>query len=492
MYLSKSKYCKAVQCYKELWLDTYHPEYGIDSNNNAVLDNGTNVGEIAKDLFGFHFDVSFNEDLNMMINDTKALLFNNNVVITEASFQYDNNFCSVDILKKNGNNYEIYEVKSSTDVHDIYIHDVSYQYYVLTSLGYNVSKACVVHLNKDYVRNGELELDKLFVINDLTDKAISLQEEIKNRIEEVSEYVDDKEEKFKDIDECCFDPYLCPYFKYCSGNIKNSVFDIEGMRTKQKVKLYKEGKQKFKDLLDEDILDKYKMQIKYELDESLKDYCELDKIKEFMSELKYPLYFLDFETFQQAIPEYDGISPYDQIPFQYSLHYIEENNGELFHKEFLAQDGIDPRRSLAESLVNDIPLDVCTLAYNMGFEKGVIKKLANLYPDLSDHLMNIHDNINDLIIPFRSRYYYSRGMKGKSSIKYVLPALFPDDSSLDYHNLDLIHNGSEAMNSFANLRNMDVEEKEHVRERLLRYCELDTYAMVKIYYYLKELIEKNI
>ena len=190
-----------------------------------------------------------------------------------------------------------------------------------------------------------------------------------------------------------------------------------------------------------------------------------------------------------AIPEYDGISPYDQVPFQYSLHYYEKEGAELKHKEFLAPASVDPRRKLAESLVKDIPKDVCVLAYNMSFEKNVIKKLANLYPDLNSHLMNIHSNINDLMIPFKNRDYYTKDMHGSYSIKYVLPALFPNDPDLDYQKLDLIHNGSEAMDSYANLSKMSKEVQKKVRNNLLKYCYLDTYAMVKIYDKLKEAIK---
>ena len=203
------------------------------------------------------------------------------------------------------------------------------------------------------------------------------------------------------------------------------------------------------------------------------------------------MYFLDFETYQQTIPKYDGIRPYMKIPFQYSLHFITNENDIVEHREFLAEAGVDPRRKLAEQLVKDIPKDVCTLAYNMGFEKGVIKNLATLYPDLKEHLMNIHDNIKDLMIPFQKRDYYIKEMKGKFSIKYVLPALYPDEPSLDYHNLDMIHNGSEAMDRFDNLENMTKEEQEEVRYNLLRYCELDTYAMVMIWKKLKEVVKEK-
>jgi hypothetical protein len=174
-----------------------------------------------------------------------------------------------------------------------------------------------------------------------------------------------------------------------------------------------------------------------------------------------------------------------QVPFQYSLHILKD--GTLEHKEFLAPAGVDPRRLLADSLVKDIPKDVCTLAYNMSFEKNVIKNLSEIYPDLKEHLLNIYNNIKDLMIPFKDRNYYTKDMHGSYSIKYVLPALFPNDPELDYHNLDMIHNGSEAMSSYAELENMNEEDAQRVRNNLLKYCCLDTYAMVKIY---EKLLEK--
>ena len=167
---------------------------------------------------------------------------------------------------------------------------------------------------------------------------------------------------------------------------------------------------------------------------------------------------------------------------------MDDINGKLHHKEFLAESGIDPRRELAERLVEDIPKGVCVLAYNMSFEKTVIKKLANYYQDLHDDLMKIHDNIKDLMIPFYNRNYYVKEMKGSYSIKYVLPALFPDDPELDYHNLPVVHNGGEASDAFLSLVSLSKKEQEKIREGLLVYCKLDTFAMVKIWEKLKEVI----
>ncbi len=487
MNLSKSKYCNAIQCKKMLWLDTNKSDVKSDMTNESVLDNGVEVGEIARRLFGQYESIPYNEDLNIMIEDTKKALLQDNIVITEASFLYDNNFCSVDILKKTGNEIEIYEVKSSTNLKDIYIEDVSYQTYILLNLGYNIKKVCIAYINSSYERNLELELDKLFTIKDVTDIVFKNQENVKKQIKDINEYMMKTNEPEEKLNINCSTPYECPFFSYCTKDLpKDNIFKLKRIRNKLKFDLYNKDIYTYNDLLNENIDWKVKQQIEFELYDK-KPMILKDEIKKFLDNLTYPLYFLDFETYQQPIPQYMGVKPYMQIPFQYSLHYLESENDKLKHKEFLAEANEDPRRKLAEQLVKDIPKNVCTLAYNMGFEKSVIKNLAKLFPDLEEHLMNIHDNIKDLMIPFINRYYYTKEMKGSYSIKYVLPALFPNDPTLNYHNLDLIHNGSEAMNAYANLGKLSKDEQIKVRENLLKYCELDTYAMVKIWLKLKEI-----
>ena len=171
------------------------------------------------------------------------------------------------------------------------------------------------------------------------------------------------------------------------------------------------------------------------------------------------------------------------------MHYLESPDGELKHTEFLGISGEDPRRALAEQLCRDIPMNVCTLAYNKGFECGRIKELAESFPDLAEHLLNIADNIQDLIVPFRAGHYYNRAMGGSFSIKSVLPAIYPDDPSLDYHNLEGVHNGGEAMELFPLMKDLPLDEQATARHNLLKYCELDTYAMVKVWEKLKEVAE---
>lgn len=383
---------------------------------------------------------------------------------------------------------EIYEVKSSTAVKDIYLDDISYQVYVLIKLGYHIKKASIVYLNGKYVRQGDLDLNKLFNIEDVTEIAFNKQDEIQNKLTEIEEYMKQEIEPKQDIDKNCFKPYNCEFWEYCTRHLpENNIFKIREMREEQKIKLYKKGIYDFKDVLNEDINPKYKQQVEFEV---LNKSAIIDKegIKNFLDKLYYPLYFLDFETYQQAIPRYDGIRPYMQIPFQYSLHYIQDENSEIQHKEFLAVAGVDPRRRLAEQLVRDIPTNACVLAYNMKFEKMVIKDLAKVFEDLREHLMKIYDNMQDLMIPFYERMYYCKELQGSYSIKYVLPALFPNDKQLDYHKLPVVHNGSEAMSVFATLHLKSKEEQEVIRKGLLEYCKLDTLAMVKIWEKLKEII----
>lgn len=226
--------------------------------------------------------------------------------------------------------------------------------------------------------------------------------------------------------------------------------------------------------------DKQLCQIEFALQDK-GTYVEKENIRDFLSNLSFPLYFLDFETMQPVIPKYIRTKPYAQISFQYSLHYIENEGSELKHKEFLAESGTDPRRALAEKLCSDIPMGVCLTAYNKAFECTRIKELAETFPDLTEHLLNIKDNIVDLLVPFQSGYYYNRAMGGSFSIKSVLPAIFPDDPELDYHNLEGVHNGGEAMTIYPKIQFMAPEEQKAARHNLLKYCELDTYTMVKVW-----------
>jgi hypothetical protein len=315
------------------------------------------------------------------------------------------------------------------------------------------------------------------------------------RVKQAMKVIDNEQEPEIDLSEHCMKPYGCAFFDYCKqqhGIPSPSVFDIYGGKGrggftfKKKLDCYNQGLITFDDLRTTDIGRIQNMQIEGAL--TGKEFINPAGIREFLKTLSYPLYFLDFETMQDAIPQYEGAKVYAQITFQYSLHIKKGETAPYEHREFLApSDGKDPRRALAESLCKHIPKDVCTLAYNKQFECGRIRELATLFPDLSDHLLNIANNIKDLIDPFRAGDYYVPAMGGSFSIKSVLPALFPDDPELNYHNLDeRCQNGGDAMTIFPRIKDMDPAEADASREALLHYCKLDTWAMVKVWQKLKE------
>lgn len=493
IHLSKSKYCKSIQCNKILWMDKYKSEVAIPTSRDSVLKNGTEVGELARNLFGDYTNIEFNKDLNIMVAETRKLLKNKPNIITEASFNYDNNFCSVDILKNNLDGMEIYEVKSSTEVQDIYLDDASYQYFVLSNLGLNVKKVCIVYINNQYIRGKKLEIEKLFNIEDITDIAKSKQDEIRKNIEITNKYMnehDKNNEPKEDIGMKCLKPYKCEFWEYCTRNLpRPNVFDIGGgMHNSKKFEKYYEGKISFKDLQNEDLNPKFLEQIDFELN-NLKPKIEKEAIKELMDSLKYPLYFIDYETYQLAIPEIEGTRPYQQLLFQYSLHIIKEKGAPIEHKEFLAEiDDSDYIRHFAESMIKDMPENGSVIIYNKSFEPARNNEIARMYPDLKDEMDRINSNIVDFLEPFKQRKYYTKEMHGSASIKAVLPALYPDDPELDYHNLPVVHNGGEASEAFLNLKNKSKKEQKEIRHGLLVYCELDTLAMVKLWEKFKEII----
>ena len=207
--LSKSKYCKGVQCPKILWMDKYKPEEAEDVLPEAILANGNRVGDVARGYFGQYDLVDFDYDKNVMTEKTRRFLEAGSENIAEAAFLIDGLYCAVDILHKNGKGYDIVEVKSSTSVTDIYIEDMAFQYYVLKRCGINVKRMFLMHLNNKYVRHGELDLKELFTLKEFTDEAKNKYSEVESNIKSIRDYVDTDCEPERDIDVYCENPYAC-------------------------------------------------------------------------------------------------------------------------------------------------------------------------------------------------------------------------------------------------------------------------------------------
>ena len=497
MYFSKSKYTQGIQCPKMLWMQQNMPEQ-FDSSviNESVLSTGNEVGDLAMGYYGpfveVEFDPSNPKRFTKAAKQTQELIRAGEKIICEATFSIPGHFCMVDILRiRDDGSFDITEVKSSTGMKDTYLHDMAYQCWVVEQRGYAVASVSLMHVNSAYMRQGELDLQGLFHVEDCTDTVKEMALNVPTRVDKIVAVADAGEEPDIPIGLQCWKPYECGFRPWCFKELpENNVFDLVRMRKDKGLLLVESGCVDFDDLVSDpnafdSLTDKQQLQILAEIN-NLPPQIDRAEIGAFLDSLWYPLYFLDFETFQEAIPSFDGQSPYEQVTSQYSLHWMDAPGATLQHTEFLGATGTDPRRQVAENLCRDIPASACVLAWNMGFEKGRIRAMAEMFPDLAPHLMAIHGNIRDLMTPFQKQHYYTRDMKGSSSIKKVLPSLFPDDPELDYGALEGIHNGSEAASAFQYLAELPPAEQEAVREQLLRYCELDTLAMVKIWERLNE------
>lgn len=479
--LSKGLYVRGLQCQKSLWLHKHNPELKDETTpgQQALFQGGSDVGDLACALFPGGLMVPF-EGLSIpdQVAMTAQAIADGKEIIYEAAFDHDGIFIKVDILRKGKTGWEVYEVKASTGVKEVHKNDVALQLYVLNGAGLNVSKVSLVHINNSYVRQGAIEVEKLFSIADLTDVARERQDKVVANIDSLRTMLSEAQPEIG-IGGHCSDPYDCDFHGHCWQDVpEDSVFDLAG-RGIDKFRYYHDGMKTLADLPLEDLNRSQKMQTEMHLTQG--EHIDTDGIKGFLDELWYPLVHLDFETFMSAIPLYDQTRPYQQVTFQYSIHIQREEGGPVDHFEYLAEPNIDPRPGLIAGMLKAIPEGACVLAYNMTFEKSRIKELADSFPIYADKLLKLNENMLDLIVPFRKRMAYRWTQRGSASIKKVLPAFVPE---LSYKDM-VIADGGMAMEAYHIMcAEKDPQRLSDLRGHLLDYCRLDTEAMVKLHEYL--------
>ncbi|MCK9575155.1 MAG: DUF2779 domain-containing protein [Clostridia bacterium] len=492
--ISKSRYTTFLKSPRELWLSIYRKDLAIvNPSAQQRFDAGHLLGDYAKKIIAGTVDVTcFNEegklDISKMIESTSIAIQNNVPAIAEASFSFGNMFASIDILKNNNDGtWDIYEVKSSSEVKDIYLYDIAFQKHLLIKCGLKIENSFVVYVNKDYKKHGKIEIDKLFTFFKTDDLITSHMAEIDENVAKAIEVLSLKEEPQIDIDENINKPYKSPFWEYYTSHLpKPNVFDIYRLSMKKKIYYYKNNIISFEDL--KNTYHTFNEIQQRQIDWSFKGdeyYIDKPNVKKFLKNFTYPLYFLDFETIEGVIPMFDGTSPNQKIIFQYSLHLLNAPDAPLEHYEFLAEHQTDPRREVAEKLIKQIKDDGGSIVvYNKAFEVSRIKELAKTFPDLEKSLLKINKRVLDLLDVFTGGYVYHKNMGGSFSIKSTLPALFPNDAGLNYKNLNDVHNGTDAQLTYLGLSMKTEDERMKLRQSLLSYCELDTYAMVMIYMWL--------
>jgi hypothetical protein len=475
--LSKSLILTGMQCPKALYLVKNPPAFELPPQPHleAKYRTGNEVGLLAQQLFPGGTEIPFHGlTVTQQVEQTRQFIDAGAQVIYEASFAFDGIFVKVDILFKDGDEWQIHEVKMGTATKEVNLDDVAIQYYVLSNCGLAISSAYLVHINNQYVRQGETDVIQLFTGDDVTESALDRQADLPGLIADLRQTLAGNEPDI-DIGPHCTAPYECDFTPYCWQHIpENSIFDLKGRGIK-KFDFYNRGIIRFEDLSLDDLNKAQRNQVEATLNQQ--DSINPEGIKDFLETLWYPLCHLDFETFDTPIPPFDGTRPYQKIPFQYSLHVQERAGDEPVHTEYLVDPGNDPRRELSERLLAEIPEDACVLTYNQAFEKGVLRNLAELFPDLADALLARVENVRDLMVPFRKRDVYRWQMRGSYSIKVVLPALVPD---LSYAGMD-VADGMAAMRAYHEMCVLDEPVAlAELRRGLLEYCCLDTLAMVRI------------
>ena len=318
----------------------------------------------------------------------------------------------------------------------------------------------------------------MFTIESVYDQVLEFLPRIPNEVRRLKNVIESPEVPNIDIGNHCSEPYDCDFKGTCWKHVPEySVYNISRLNKDKKFDLYNQGVITLDqiDLGQTDLNPNQMLQVQSEVDGTT--YIDKDEIRNFTNGLSYPLYFLDFETIGPAVPIYQGSRPFQQLVFQYSLHIQYSPNSEIIHREYLANPKEDPRIGFIEQLTEDCGTSGDILVYNIGFERGKLNDLIDVFPQYSNELRRIVNRLKDLMIPFQQKWYYAPEMKGSYSIKYVLPALVPE---LSYNDLD-IKEGGTASNTFLSMVNETFEgDVEETRRQLLEYCKLDTYAMVKI------------
>jgi len=481
--LSKSLFTRGLQCHKSLWLYKFKPELRArpDARLQARFDAGTEVGILAQQLRPGGHALEYGSGIARNIDKTKELLTAGAETIYEATFRYDDVLVMVDILHKGPNGWELYEVKSSTETKDIFINDTAIQCYVVKGSGLDLAGVFLVHINNQYTRIGELDLQALFTIDDVTAYTVNRQPDIPGQIADMRRALLGNEPGI-DIGPYCTRPYECDFKDYCWQHIPEcSIFDISNLRANRKFALYYGGVLHFNDIPVDFKLSE-KMQIQVEAELTGREYINRERIRKFLDTFREPIGFMDFETFQEAVPSFDQQRPYQMIPFQYSLHIY--GKGAVTHHEFLGTPGLDPRRKFIEQLIGDTEPCATIPVYNQSFEESRLRELARNFPEYADGTAAIIEKMVDLMTPFRKKDYYVKEMRGSHSIKYVLPALVPD---MGYNEM-AIGDGEMAMLAYTQMNRMDnMFDIADTRKNLLEYCRLDTLAMVKIWEKLLEI-----
>jgi hypothetical protein len=498
--LSKSRFLSGTQCAKRLWIETWRPTLvpKPDAATQAIFDQGHTVGELARELFprGVEIDRARLDWESALAATREAML--ERLPIYEAAFESEGAACRVDILvpvpslgAEGDAGWDLYEVKSGSSAKPENVEDVAFQTFVLRGAGVALRRSHLVHLDSTYLREGELEVARLFTIVDLTAKIEPLLPEVARRVANLQSVQAQTDEPQVSIGPHCETPYGCPLIPSCwSGIPEESVFTLT-RAGKKKWELFARG---IVDLVGtpDDFKLNARQQVQVAAARHGGPHIDSAALRHFLAGLTYPLYYLDFETFALAVPPFSGTRPYQAIPFQYSLHVVDQPHAEPRVSAFLAEGDVDPRSAFLTALRRDLGEMTgrgSIVAFNAIFERGRLAELAAAYPEHAEWAERARGRFVDLLVPFRDFAYYHPSQLGSASLKRVLPVL----GARGYDELE-IQAGDLAALEFvrSNLASTSPEERDRIRAALLEYCGRDTEGMVEIVAALERLVGEGL
>jgi len=480
--LSKSRFISGQQCALKLWFDAYQRDLATppSEQHQALFDTGNSVGQLAQQRWPGGVEVGFKPwERDQAIAETNKLMADPMVpAIYEAAFLNEGLYVRVDILVRTDEGWDLIEVKSSTRPEkDVFLTDLAAQYWVLKHCGIPLREVGILVLNNQYVYpGGDYDLEALFRFHEAREHCQEYSEWVATEVHRLHDVLSQEEPPDIGVGDHCFRPYKCPYYAHCSQDVvepDNPITDLYRLSHGRREELVTSGVETIEDIPEDFPLSEVQTRIREtvltgkpwrspELDEAL-------------NTVQWPLYYLDFEASQPALPRFEGTSPYQAIPFQYSLHVQTGSDSQLEHREFLHNNSKDPRPYLINKLLDDIGEAGSIIVYS-SYERRMLNELAKAFPQHEAELLALTDRLWDLL-PIIQNQYYHPGFRGSFSIKSVLPALLPKEGWSDLELAD----GRSAVLMYEQAL---ITEQESLRtdlfDALRAYCKQDTLAMFKV------------
>jgi len=479
-FLSKTKYLEGLQCPKLLWYEYNRKEAfpEVDAATQAIMDQGKVVGELAQTLFPggvtLQRDYMPNKQAEKSLEATKL-----RKPLFEAGFVYRQAYALADILNPVAKDaWDLIEVKSSSGIKDEYYGDVAFQKYTYEGAGLKIRKCYLMYINNQYVRKGKIEPEKLFATEDVTKRCDDLIPEIEESMADMFEVIRKKDVPRIKVGPHCYNPHPCPLEDICWDFLppKDDIFCLYS-GTKKAYELLELGVLLLTDIK-EDVSLSDKQSIQVLCHKTGMPHIDKKGIRDFLDTLEYPLYFLDFETINPAIPAYDHSRPFEALPFQYSLYIVKDKNAEPERHAYLAPGDKDPREEILKQLKTLLGSSGSVIAYNAIFEKTTLRHASEAYPEYQSWVSSLEERIADLLTPFRGFLYYHPDQAGSASLKNVLPAM----TKSSYEDMEIAE-GNMASIEYCRVtfgKNVGEEERQRVRAALEKYCDLDTKGMIDI------------